>query len=323
MYRNNFIFTFSTFGSKSEVGIYKKKRCRELIPCEDIKIANPKSKIIVRNFLNWLISKKLDNIYDFDTDDGFLHDISIRNNTRDEYMVELYLRNNPKIDDFINQIKSFPFFEHNIVCMYIQVYDKHHNFRDKFSKIYGSDFLDYHFSDKIISIYPGAFFQTNNDILFDMYNDIIKFMNHDSNIFFDLYCGVGVMSILVSQYYNKCYGIEINNNSIEMAKLNAHNNNIKNCEFICSPVEDIISNIISDISEEIIIFINPPRSGLQKNVIHELNKVKKYVKSIVYLSCSEKTLNRDLKLFDYSHKIIKKFNMFIDTGHIEILTLLN
>ena len=54
MYRNNFIFTFSDFNNIPEVGIYKKKKSRELIPCEEISIANPKSKEIVRDFLSWL-----------------------------------------------------------------------------------------------------------------------------------------------------------------------------------------------------------------------------------------------------------------------------
>jgi 23S rRNA (uracil1939-C5)-methyltransferase len=147
-------------------------------------------------------------------------------------------------------------------------------------------------------------------------------MDKGPNVFFDLYCGVGVMSILANESYERCYGIEINSNSIEMANINAEKNNITNIEFMCCPVEDIISTIIEDISEDIIIFVNPPRSGLQKNVIDKLNIIKKYVKQIIYLSCSEKTLDRDLKLFDYSNKIIKKYNMFVETKHVETLAFL-
>lgn len=323
MYRNNFIFTFSNFGDKSEIGIYKKKRSRELIPCDEIEIAFPPSKLFVRIFLDWLISNKLDQIYDFNTDNGFLHNISIRNNTKNELMIELYLHNNPNIKKFINQIKRFPFSEYNIISVYVQIFDKHHNFRDEFSKIHGNDYLDYHFGDKIISIYPGAFLQTNNDILFGMYDDIIKNMNRETNIFFDLYCGVGVMSILVSDHYVKCYGVEINANSIDMANINAKKNDITNTEFICSPVEDIISRLINQLSEQVVIFINPPRSGLKNNVIEELNSIKKHVKQIIYLSCSEKTLNRDLELFNYSYEIMNKYNMFPETGHIETCVLLS
>lgn len=323
MYRNNFIFTYSDFDHKSEIGIYKKKGSRELIPCEEIRIANPKSKFIAREFLNWLILNKLDKIYNFESDDGYLHNISIRNNTKDEFMIELYLHNNPDIDNFITEINKFSFSEYKIISVYVQIFDKHHNFRDDYNKIYGTDFLDYHFDNRIISIYPGAFFQTNNNILFDMYYDIRKYMDKGPNIFLDLYCGVGVMSILVNEYYKRCYGIEINSNSIEMANSNAKKNNITNIEFMCCPVENIISMFIDDLSEDIIIFVNPPRSGLQKNVINELNKIKIFVKQIIYLSCSEKTLDRDLKLFDYSNKIIKKYNMFLETKHTETLVFLS
>jgi len=322
MYRNNFIFTFSNFGNKSEIGIYKKKKSRELIPCEEITIANPESKIIARSFLNWLILNKLNKIYNFDTNDGYLDHISIRNNTKNQFMIELYLHNNPDIDNFINEIKRFHFSNYNIISVYIQKFNKHHNFRDKYNKIHGNDYLDYHFNNQIISIYPGSFFQTNNNVFFKMYNDIVKYIDKNTNIFYDLYCGVGVMSILVSEFYIKCYGIEINLNAITMAKINASQNNINNTEFICSPVEDIIGNIISKLSEKVVIFINPPRSGLKKNVIQELNKIKHNVKQIIYLSCSEKTLNRDLQLFDYSYQIINKYNMFPATCHIETLVIL-
>ena len=323
MYRNNFIFTFSNFGNKSEIGIYKKKRSRELLPCENIEIASPKSRVIVRNFLDWLVLNNIDYIYDFTTNNGFLHNISVRNNSKDEFMIEIYLKKNNNIEKFIEEIKKYNFSDYNIISVYIQVFDYHHNFRDGYSKIYGNDFLDYHFDNKVISIYPGAFFQTNNNVLFAMYKDISNIIEKTTNVFLDLYCGVGVMSILIHSSFEKCFGIEINENSIQMAKFNSQQNNIKNCEYICSSVEDIISSLTRKISEKVTIFINPPRSGLLKNVIDELNFIKSYVKQIVYLSCSEKTLERDLRLFDYSHTIIKKYNMFIDTGHIETLVTLS
>ena len=58
MYRNNFIFTCSNFGNKSEIGIYKKKKSREVIPCEEIGIANPRSRIIARQILSHLVSRR-------------------------------------------------------------------------------------------------------------------------------------------------------------------------------------------------------------------------------------------------------------------------
>ena len=323
MYRNNFIFTFSNFGNKSDIGIYKKRKSRELIPCENIQIASPKSRVIVRNFLDWLIVNNIDYIYDFTTNNGFLHNISVRNNSKDEFMIEIYLKKNTGIEKFIEEIKKYNFSDYNIISVYVQVFDYHHNFRDEYNKIYGNDFLDYELGNKIISIFPGAFFQTNNHVLFNMYQDISNILDKTTKVFMDLYCGVGVMSLLVSNYYEKCFGIEINQNSIQMAKFNAQQNNIINCEFMCSPVEDLISSLTRKVCDKVTIFINPPRSGIRPNVINELNYIKPFVSQIVYLSCSEKTLERDLRLFDYSHTIFKKYNMFIDTGHIETLVILN
>lgn len=323
MYRNNFIFTFSNFNEISEIGIYKTKGSRELIPCEEITLANPASKVIVRHFLNWLIKNEDDKIYDFSSNLGYLHNISVRNNNKGEFMLEIYLHNNKDIAEYIDKMKMFDFKKYNIISVHCQIFDKHHDFRGSYFKIYGTNYLNYYFEGYTISIFPGTFFQTNNDILFDMYNDVISFLEKGTEIFLDLYCGVGVMSILVNKYFSKCYGIEINKNSIDIAIMNSSQNNITNCEYICSPVENIIDKIVNKISGEATIFINPPRSGLRTEVIAELNKVRSKIKQIVYLSCSLKTLKRDLLIFDYGYKIVKSYDMFIGTDHKEYLCILN
>ena len=323
MYRNNFIFTFSDFNNIPEVGIYKKKKSRELIPCEEINIAHPKSKVIIRDFLNWLNKHNIADIYNFDNNSGYLHNISVRNNNKNEFMLEIYLHHNEFVSEYVDKIKNFNFKSYNIISVYCQIFDKHHDFRGSFFKIYGCDYLNYYFNNAVISILPGTFFQTNNTVLFSMYQNIADLLNKDSNIFLDLYCGVGVMSILANSYYDKCYGIEINRNSIEIAKFNCRSNCINNIDYICSPVENIIYELLSKISDKVTIFINPPRSGLKKEVIIELNKVKNYVNQIIYLSCSEKTLERDLQLLNYNYEKINEFDMFNGTFHKEHLCILN
>ena len=147
----------------------------------------------------------------------------------------------------------------------------------------------------------------------DIYDVLIK---NDNYIFLDLYCGVGVMSLIMNDFYKKCIGVEINKNSIEIANYNKKINNSLKCNFICSSVEDIINNLNY---ENLIIFVNPPRRGLYENVIKKLNKIKNKVKQVIYLSCCRKTLDRDLKLFDYNNKLLKSYNMFPNTNHYEYL----
>jgi len=240
-------------------------------------------------------------------------------------MIEFYFHEYNEI--IINRLKFWNISTYNIVSMYYQIEKKNkNNFRSIFRLLIGDKYLYYNICDKIIGIEAGSFFQTNNTILNIMYRDIMrKFNKNDQFIFVDLYCGVGVMSILLSQYYKRCIGIEINQNAINVAEHNMIKNDISNCNFMCNSVEEIINNshinIDSITDEDIVIFVNPPRRGLYKTVIQRLNSLKSTgkVKQILYLSCCLKTLERDLELFDYEYKILEIYDMFPKTNHKEYL----
>ncbi len=310
MYRNNTIITFSDYKNKNEIGIYKNKRCRELIKIEDVDIMNPISRNLGRDILNYLSNFK---IYNYDTNSGLLNHLAIRNNESNEFMLEFYIHEYD--EKLLNKIKNYKNKLYNIKSIYYQIVKNKNDFRSEYILLHGDKYLSYNVLDKIICIQAGSFFQTNNIILQDMYSDIYNYLDK-GELFIDLYCGVGIMSILVSEKYNKCIGIEINKNAIDVATHNMNVNNCKNCNFICSSVENIINNI--DMNNAVV-FINPPRRGLYSNVINEINSLKSNIKQILYLSCNKKSLERDLKLFHFRHKYINHYNMFPKTNHNEYL----
>ena len=324
-FRNNIILTFSDYGGKSNIGIYESKNSRKVIPVEFIDIINNETKVIARNLMTWMQVNNIDKIYNYKTNSGVLNHLTIRHNENKEFMLEFYFH---EYDDLvINRLKYWNIDNFKIVSMYYQIEDKNkNNFRGNYKLLNGNPYLYYNLYGKKIGIKAGSFFQTNNSVLSVMYDEVIKqFIKDKDYIFLDLYCGVGIMSILIAEYYYKCYGIEINENAIFVAKHNLDINNINNCNYICSSVEDIINdntiNITSVEDKDIVIFINPPRSGLYKSVIDKLNSLKSSdrVKQIIYLSCCQKTLERDLELLDYESKIIKVYNMFPKTDHKEYL----
>lgn len=315
MFRNNILLTFSNYNNISEIGIYKEKKSRKLIRVEDIDLINNITKQIARKFLNWLTNNNICNIYNYEKDIGFFNHIALRNNENNEYLIELYL-NKPN-NLLLEKLKEFDYSKYNIKVVYYQDNNKKNNFRGNFNLLYGDKYLKYNICQNIIGIKAGCFFQTNNQILQIMYKDIINILTKNLNYnFLDLYCGVGILSLLMNNYYNSCLGIEINKNAIEIANYNKLINNKTNCNFVCNPVEDIIEEINLD---NIIIFINPPRRGLYENVIQKINKIKAKIKEILYLSCCKKTLDRDLKLFNFKSKLIKTYDMFPKTNHKEYL----
>ncbi len=311
MYRNNIIVTFSDYNDEKNVGIYKRKRCRELIKVEDINIMNPESKTLARNILNYLSNFK---IYNYKENDGLLNHLTIRNNENNEFMLEFYIHEYNK--NLLEKIKEFK--HNNIKSIYYQIIKNKNNFRNEYVLLKGSKYLDYNVNNKIISIKAGSFFQTNNIVLQYMYKEIVSNLKEGS-LFLDLYCGVGIMSILISENYEKCIGIEINKNAIDVANHNKSANNCENCNFICSSVEDVINTIEI---KNAVIFVNPPRRGLYESVISEINSIKNNVNQILYLSCNKQSLERDLKLFDFNYTYINEYDMFPNTNHKEYLVKL-
>ena len=317
MYRNNILLTFSDFNGEKNLGIYKKKKTREVIKIDYINFINNSFKIIGNLILN-LIKKNNYSIYNYEKNDGIFNHLTIRNNEKNEILLEFYI--NDINLNVLNKLKYLNWNNYNVISIYYQLVKNKNNSRKYFYFLYGNRFLKYNIFNYTFSICSGCFFQTNNQIINVMYKEIYeKIEKNKDYIFLDLYCGVGIMSILLSKYFKKCIGIEINKNSIKMANYNKISNN---CEFILGEVENTIENIINNIDYnnfKIIIFINPSRRGIYDSVIKKINNYKYNIKQILYLSCYEKSLNRDLLKFNFKNKLIKKYNMFPNTVHSEFL----
>ena len=133
----------------------------------------------------------------------------------------------------------------------------------------------------------------------------------------DLYCGCGSISLFIADSVKYVHGIELNEQSIRDANDNKELNNITNVDFSCDTTDNI-----KDITSFDTIIVDPPRSGLSKKVIFNLEKMK--VKKIIYVSCNPSTLKRDVELLkSYSIKEMEAFNMFPGTKHIECLCVLD
>lgn len=182
---------------------------------------------------------------------------------------------------------------------------------------YGDKYIYEELEDYKFLISPDSFFQINKDICIKLYNKIKEYVGTNQNVL-DLYCGTGSIGIFINEN-NNVTGIELNKYAVEDANNNKKINNIENIKFICSDSGQALSNI--DKKQDIII-VDPPRSGLNKETIQNIVKLKP--KKIIYVSCDPMTLVRDLNVFKDTYKIIEitPYDMFPNTYHIECVTLL-
>ena len=136
---------------------------------------------------------------------------------------------------------------------------------------------------------------------------------------FDLYCGTGTITQIISPYASHVTGVEIVPEAVEAAKENAAANSITNCDFICGDVFKVLDSL--DKKPDYII-VDPPREGLQPKA---LTKILSYeVPSIIYIACKPQSLARDIPAFlnaGYEVRRLACVDMFPRTGNAEMTSL--
>ena len=190
--------------------------------------------------------------------------------------------------------------------------------------VYGNGYIEDILGKYTFKISPLSFYQVNPIQAEKLYNLGVEMaqISKDDTVF-DLYCGIGTISLFMAKYAKKVYGIEIVKEAIDAAKENAKINNVDNTEFYAGDVEVVLDELINKnkVKADIVIF-DPPRKGLDKKSINNILQIKP--KKLVYISCNPATLIRDLKMFEeqYEIKTIIPVDMFPWTSHIECVSLL-
>jgi len=173
-------------------------------------------------------------------------------------------------------------------------------------------------------ISPFSFFQTNSFMLNDFIKTIVDSAQIEHrDIVWDLYCGTGSITLPASKYAKHIYGLELSEQSIEDAKSNAKYNNLDNCTFISKDLHAKDSRLVfNDLPKPDIIIIDPPRAGIQQNVIDII--LESDARRVVYVSCNPSTQARDCSLLSqkYQVKSVTPVDMFPHTYHIESIAVM-
>jgi len=190
--------------------------------------------------------------------------------------------------------------------------------------IYGPGFIVDHIGSHTFKIHANAFFQTNTaqaEKLYAIAKDFTE-LKPGSHLF-DLYCGVGTLSLFMADQAEKITGIEIVDVAIENARFNAKENSVKNVEFVLGDMKDTFNDdFMKTHGRPDCIITDPPRSGMHPDVVDQLASLD--VPRIVYVSCNPSTMARDLKILKEAYEIerVQPVDMFPQTYHIEAVAKL-
>ena len=167
-------------------------------------------------------------------------------------------------------------------------------------------------------ISPDSFFQVNRLGMINIYDQVLKYVDNDTNVL-DLYCGTGTIGIYLADKVNQVLGIEINKSAINDALMNKKINNLDNIDFKLGDVEDVLNN--NSFKADCIV-VDPPRAGLGNMVIKNIFKIQP--QKLIYVSCDPVTLARDLNILKDKYNVVEitPFDMFSNTYHVECVCAL-
>lgn len=288
-------------------------------------IQNPISEEIAKFIIKFIKNNGI-SIYNEKTRNGlFRHIVTKVGIKTNEIMCILVINGTeiPKENDLIQElISKYP----NIKTIVKNINTKNTNviLGSKNINIYGNGYIKDILGDYIFKISPLSFYQVNPIQAERLYNLGVESARITKNdIVFDLYCGIGTISLFMAKFAKKVYGVEIVEQAVQDAKENAILNNINNVEFIAGDtvvvLEDLINNkkIIPNV-----VMVDPPRRGLDNISIDNILKIKP--DRVVYISCNPATLVRDLKRFEeiYDIREIQPVDMFPFTSSLEVISVL-
>lgn len=174
-------------------------------------------------------------------------------------------------------------------------------------------------------ISPLSFYQVNPVQTERLYGTALEYAGLTGNeTVWDLYCGIGTISLFLAQKAKQVYGVEIVPQAIDDARENARLNHMENVEFFVGKAEEVLpeqyerNQIYADV-----IVVDPPRKGCDEKCLETI--VKMSPNRVVYVSCNSSTLARDVKYLEergYRTERVRCVDMFPHSGHVETVVLL-
>lgn len=326
-YRNKMEYTFGDLekGGRLELGMHQKGRFMSIITTDECQLVPEDFNKILRATREFCEEKEYAK-YHKKFHEGLLRNLIVRCGVRtDELLIDLVTTSEPGFDEeaFTELLLGLEL-DKTIVGILRTTNDAIADaVIDQGTKIlYGRDYYNEEILGLKFKVKAFAFFQTNIDAIERLYSEALDLIpNIDFKTVYDLYCGTGTITQLMAKKAKKVYGVEIVEDAVVAARMNAELNGIDNCVFLCGDVKEKLS----ELSEKPdMIVVDPPRVGMHDKVVDMLAEYG--IPEILYISCNPKTMSMNLERFmlhGYEPVVIKAYDNFPMTKHVESVVLLS
>ena len=297
----------------------------QVVAVEDCLIEDEKSQEIIRTIRGMLKSFKM-KTYDEDTGYGLLRHVLVRRGfTTGEIMVVLVLGSPilPSKNNFVKALRK----EHpEITTVVLNVNDKKTSMvlGEKEKTIYGPGYIRDVLCGCTFRISPKSFYQVNPVQTEVLYQTAIRFADlSGKETVIDAYCGIGTIGLIAAKHAKKVIGVELNQDAVRDARMNAKENSITNVRLSQGDAGRFMVEMAEEKQKAAVVFMDPPRAGSDERFLSSV--VRLAPKKVVYVSCNPQTLARDLKYLvkqGYEVRKIQPVDMFPFCDHCETVCFL-
>lgn len=310
-----------SFDKKLIIGNYKPKS-KKLVNVDNCLINHNLANDIFQTLKQLSIKYKLQ-AYDKQSRQGLLKHFFIRIGYQsNQVLVAIVIAKDffPKKKEFVRDLlKQHP--EVTTINLNINTRNDSMVLTNQDKTIYGTGTIIDQMKEYNFILSTNSFYQVNPPQAIKMYQTAINLaqLNKNQRVL-DAYCGIGTITTFISKHVKEVVGVEINPKAIRDAKDGQKLNKINNINYHCIDVLDYLKKD----SNFDVIFVDPPRSGLEKRFVDILIKSK--IEKIVYIACDPDTQFRDVKQLTnkgYTLETVVPVDMFPYTKHVETVVLMS
>ena len=332
-YRNKAQFPFGTDKEGNPITGFYAGRTHDIIANTDCALGVEQNKEILEIILQYMRENKIKS-YDEKTGKGLIRHALIRYGFKTkEIMVCLVIdgKKLPKAERLIEKLIQIE----GMTSITISPNTRRDNviMGDSYEILWGQGYITDYIGNVKYQISPLSFYQVNPVQTEELYGLALEYadLKGDETVW-DLYCGIGTISLFLAQKAKQVYGVEIVPQAIDDAKENAKINAIDNAEFFVGKAEEVLPEYYAEYEREHngetahadVIVVDPPRKGCDETLLETI--VKMQPEKVVYVSCDSATLARDLKYLcanGYEITVCRGVDQFPQSVHVETVVLLS
>ena len=326
-YRNKAQFPFGTDKEGNPITGFYAGRTHDIIANTDCALGVEQNREILEIILQYMRENKIKS-YDEKTGKGLIRHALIRYGFKTKEIMVCLVVNGKKLPKAERLIEKLIQIE-GMTSITISPNTRRDNviMGDSYEILWGQGYITDYIGNVKYQISPLSFYQVNPVQTEKLYGLALEYadLKGDETVW-DLYCGIGTISLFLAQKAKQVYGVEIVPQAIDDAKENAKINAIDNAEFFVGKAEEVLPEYYAEYEREHngetahadVIVVDPPRKGCDETLLETI--VKMQPEKVVYVSCDSATLARDLKYLcanGYEIKMCRGVDQFPQSVHVE------